>query len=96
MSLALCYLLFAEEAGGPSCNVFGVGGQCRAMRVSRPMAFSASLCAAAGNGSIEFIERCDQPSIAFIVGWIPSKEASVQHFFHLSFFHLAPVFFECP
>jgi hypothetical protein len=72
-------LLSAEEAGGPPCNVFGVGSQCRAMGVSRPMAFSASLCAAAHNGSIEFIEPCDHANMAVLAGWIPSKRASIQN-----------------
>lgn len=88
--LVLCYLLFAEETGGPPCNVFGVGGQCRTVRVSRAMTFSASLGAGAHNGSVEFVEWRDQPNIAVLAGWIPHKEAPIQHFFHFSFFHFAP------
>ena len=54
------------------------------------MAFRASVCASAHNGSIEFFERNDQFSMVVLVRWIPSKEASSQHFFHFVFFHFAP------
>ncbi len=54
------------------------------------MAFRASLCAAAHNGSTEFIERNDQLDMAVRVGWSPSKEASIQHFFRFGCFHFAP------
>ena len=54
------------------------------------MAFRASVCASAHNGSIKFFERNDQFCMAVLVGCIPSKGTSIQHFFHLGFFHFAP------
>lgn len=54
------------------------------------MTSSASLCAAAHNGSKEFIGPCDHGNTTVLAGWIPSKRASIQHSFHFSFFHFAP------
>jgi hypothetical protein len=54
------------------------------------MAFRASVCASTHNGNIEFLERNDQFSMAVLVGWVPSKATSIQHFFHFGFFHFAP------